>query len=149
MDKPTSTQPAKGDPVKAVKSDPSPKTSKGRSVPDKDVNQAKLLLKIEYLKRSKLYRERYEDLKSKYLEAKTSKDKTISMLKLFFKVNKENAPVPEFERWVETQEKREEEYRNKNLSTMRGHVYEIKSLSLFVHMAIMNFQIKEKKRTIH
>jgi hypothetical protein len=144
MNKNASTNPAKGEPVRAVKSDPKPKAAKGRSAPDKDLNHAKLLLKIEYLKRSKLYREKYEDLKSKYLEPKTPKDKKISMLKLFFKVNKENAPVPEFESWVETQEKREEEYRKKN-SIMGRDVSEI-SPSIFLRIIVDNFLIKEGGR---
>jgi hypothetical protein len=145
MKKPTTIHRVKGDPIEAVKSDQKPKAARGISIPDKDVSQSKTLLKIEYLKRSKLFRKRYEELKSRYLEAKTSKDKIISMLQLFFKFNRENAPVPEFERWVECQEKREEEYRKKNLSAMRGHVFEIKSPSLFVEMAILNLYRKEER----
>lgn len=149
MKKSTTTQPAKGDPAKDVKSDPNPKTAKDASVPNKDLKQKKTLLKIEYLKRSKLCREYYEKLKSESLKSEDTE--VISSGE--FKINPRRwysaweilsvhpHKFPEFEEWLEYEVKKEEEDSDSPL--WGGPVFDIKGhLSHDIEMARQDFSKK-------
>ena len=63
MKTPATTRPATGNPANAETSDTKPKAVKDQSIPKRSISPSIGLLKLEYLKRSKKFRELHECLK--------------------------------------------------------------------------------------